>query len=70
MINRSIYQYIQINNKGIKMEQKEEKKGRGWHGDSAGHAKAGRQGGKARAAKKQLQKERSKNGNQRNQLNP
>ncbi len=24
-------------------------KGRGWHGDSAGHARAGKKGGKARA---------------------
>ena len=24
-----------------------ERKGRGWHGDSAGHAKAGRKGGQA-----------------------
>lgn len=30
----------------------EKKKGRGWHGDSSGHAKAGRLGGKARAKKK------------------
>ncbi|MFA7254243.1 MAG: hypothetical protein WC107_06870 [Patescibacteria group bacterium] len=33
-------------------EKKEEQKGRGWHGDSAGHAKAGQMGGKARANKK------------------
>lgn len=33
-------------------ENKKEDKGRGWHGDSAGHAKAGRLGGKARAKKK------------------
>lgn len=33
-------------------EKKKESSGRGWHGDSAGHAKAGRMGGKARAKKK------------------
>jgi hypothetical protein len=26
--------------------------GRGWHGDSAGHAKAGRMGGRARGKKR------------------
>lgn len=46
------------------MEEKKENKGRGWHGDSAGHARAGRQGGKARAAKKQLQKEKARKNNQ------
>ena len=35
-----------------KKEPKEEKPGRGWHGDSAGHAKAGQMGGRARASKK------------------
>lgn len=34
------------------VENKKEKQGRGWHGDSAGHAKAGRLGGKARAKRK------------------
>jgi hypothetical protein len=33
-------------------DEKKEKQGRGWHGDAAGHAKAGRLGGKARAEKK------------------
>lgn len=39
----------------VKKEQKKEKesRGRGWHGDSTGHAKAGRLGGKARAKKKE-----------------
>jgi hypothetical protein len=27
-------------------------KGRGWHGDSAGHAAAGRQGGRARGRRR------------------
>lgn len=35
--------------------EKKEKPGRGWHGDSGGHAKAGRMGGKARAKKKKQQ---------------
>jgi hypothetical protein len=34
-------------------KKSKEEKGRGWHGDSAGHAKAGRLGGKARAKKKE-----------------
>jgi len=29
------------------------KKGRGWHGDSRGHAEAGRKGGQARGQKSQ-----------------
>jgi hypothetical protein len=29
----------------------QQKRGRGWHGDSAGHARAGRKGGLARARK-------------------
>lgn len=38
--------------------EKIEKPGRGWHGNAAGHAKAGRLGGKARAQKKkQVQEE-------------
>jgi len=43
--------------------QKDEKAGRGWHGDSAGHAEAGRKGGKARAEKrkKNLAKKEKKN---------
>ena len=39
-------------NKESQQETKEKNKGRGWHGDTAGHAKAGRLGGKARAKKK------------------
>jgi len=35
------------------MANKKESQGRGWHGDSVGHAKAGKMGGKARARKKQ-----------------
>jgi hypothetical protein len=38
------------------MAEKKEKPGRGWHGDTAGHAKAGRLGGKARAQKRQAVK--------------
>jgi len=41
-----------------KKEPKEEKIGRGWHGDSTGHAKAGRLGGKARAQKKREEKKK------------
>lgn len=32
-------------------------KGRGWHGDSIGHAKAGRKGGLASAAARRRRKE-------------
>jgi len=42
------------------MEKKESPKGRGWHGDTAGHAKAGRLGGKARANKKTKEQSASK----------
>lgn len=43
-----------------KKEKEEEKKGRGWHGDSSGHAKAGRMGGKARAKKEKERQEKNK----------
>jgi len=32
--------------------KKKESQGRGWHGDSAGHARAGRLGGKSKSKKK------------------
>jgi len=40
------------------MAKEKESSGRGWHGDSAGHAKAGQLGGQARAAKKKQGKKK------------
>lgn len=34
---------------------KNQHKGKGWHGDSAGHARAGRKGGKASSKNKAIQ---------------
>lgn len=33
------------------MEEQKKEKGRGWHGNSEGHAKAGRRGGLAKSKK-------------------
>ena len=51
----SIINYMNNNN------NKKEKVGRGWHGDSSGHAKAGQMGGKARARKKKEKTEKQTN---------
>ena len=41
-------------------DNKEKKKGRGWHGDPKAHAEAGRLGGKVRAKKAKEKKEKQK----------
>ena len=41
--------YTSRQNKGEPMASTKTKPGRGWHGDSARHAQAGKQGGQKRA---------------------
>jgi len=42
---------ISINKESCSMEEQKKEKGRGWHGNSEGHAKAGRRGGLAKSKK-------------------